>query len=173
MNFLPSAKHEYEFQMVSFVDVVFVLLSFFVLGSSFRMPERDFGLGYAEAQKAQLSPGAKAGDFPENVQVELRLKDTGVGITVGRARLADNNFDAIRAKLTEINMPSLGVLVLAEPSLSVDQVAKAMDAVLASPMKKISVAALPKPPSAKTGPEGIDRVAPIRLAAADGQEVRP
>ena len=40
-------------------------------------------------------------------------------------------------------MPELGVLVMSEPELSVDQLAHALDAILASPMKKVSVAPLP------------------------------
>jgi biopolymer transport protein ExbD len=143
MKFHPEEPHEYEFQMTSFVDVIFVLLSFFVLGTTFIAAERDFDLGYREGK---LSPGVRSEDFPDHVRVELRRGPDGVAITIGRAQLAANNFDGIRAKLAEINMPQLGVLMLAEPDLSVDQVAKAMDAALASPMKKISVAALAKEP---------------------------
>ncbi|MFB3892057.1 MAG: ExbD/TolR family protein [Phycisphaerae bacterium] len=141
MNLGQDEKHEYEFQMVSFVDVIFVLLSFFVLGTHFIMPERDFGMGYTQAT---LAAGARAEDFPSSVQVELRRTPGGVGITVGKARLAENDFGAIRSKLTEINMPQMGVLVLADPALSVDQVARAMDSALASPMKRLSVARLPQ-----------------------------
>jgi biopolymer transport protein ExbD len=148
MNLLPEEKHEYDFQMTSFVDVIFVLLSFFVLGTTFSLSERDFDLGY---RQSQLSPGARMEDFPKNVRVELRRQAEGVAITIGRAQLAANDFDGIRAKLTEINMPSLEVLVLAEPDLTVDQVAKAMDAALASPMKKIAVSSLPKSGPAVAG----------------------
>lgn len=144
MTFAPQEKNEYEFQMTSFVDVIFVLLSFFVLGTTFVAAERDFELGYREGM---LGPGARAEDFPEQVRVELRRAGGGVGIRVGRAALADNDFAGLRAKLTEINMPALGVLVLAEDDLSVDQVARAMDAALASPMKKISVSNLARAPA--------------------------
>ena len=146
MRFHIDEKHEYDFQMTSFVDVVFVLLSFFVLGTTFIVTERDFNLGYREGK---LSPGAKAEDFPDNVRVELRRGPAGLMITIGQAKLAPNDFEGIREKLTEINMPNLSVLLLAEPNLSVDQVAKAMDAALASPMKKVAVAALVKAGSAR------------------------
>jgi biopolymer transport protein ExbD len=133
---LPQKDHEYEFQMVSFVDVIFVLLSFFVLGSQFKTLERDFALGYSQQP---LAAGAKVEDFPESVQVELRRRGGGVAIAIGAARLKDDDFEAIRAKLSEINLPALPVLILADPDLSVDQVAKALDAALASPMKRVSV----------------------------------
>ncbi len=139
MKLLPQSKHEYEFQMVSFVDVIFVLLSFFVLGSSFKMPEKDFGLGYSQPA---FSSGAKAGDFPTNVLVELRRSGAGAAIQIGRAKLPDNDFGAIRAKLSEINMPQMNVLLAAEGDLSVDVLARAMDAALASPMKKVSITTL-------------------------------
>ncbi len=137
MNLSPR-PNEYEFQMVSFVDVIFVLLSFFVLGSTFGGPERDFGLGY---QAAALAPGAKSSDYPSDVRVELRRQEDGhVAIKIGQARVSQDDYRAIRDKLAEINMPSIGVWIVADPTLTVDQVAKAFDAALASPMQKVKVA---------------------------------
>ena len=132
------------------VDVVFILLSFFVMATQFALPERDFAMGHRR-------PGAAAGavreDFPSVIPVRLRRSGAGVAITVGQARLADNDFDALRAKLTEINMPGIGVAFVADPDLSVGQVARALDAALASPMKQVSVAR-PAPAGAAGGPSG-------------------
>jgi biopolymer transport protein ExbD len=152
MKFQSTGQHEYEFQMVSFVDVIFVLLSFFVLGSSFVLPERVFGLGHADAN---LSTKAKPEDFPDNIQVELRRHGDAVAIRVGSAKLSDNGFDELRAKLVEINMPNLAVMIAADPELSVDLVAKALDAALAGPMKKVSLSRLVEaaPPVAAAGAE--------------------
>ena len=121
------------------VDVVFILLAFFVLATQFLVPERDFTMGHREAASGG---GAVREDFPSIIPVRLMRTDAGVAITVGRARLPHDDYDAIRAKLSEINMPGIGVLILADPSLQVDHVARALDAVLASPMKKVSVAKL-------------------------------
>jgi len=126
-------------QIAPMVDVVFILLAFFVMGTRVRIPERDFAMGY---RPAALARGAVAEDFPTAIPIQLRRAGEGVAITVGQARLPDDQFDAIRAKLTEINLPHLDVLVMADPLLSVDQVVRAMDAVLASPMKKVSVSRL-------------------------------
>jgi biopolymer transport protein ExbD len=139
MNF-KTERNEYEFQMTSFVDVIFVLLSFFVMGSSFVSLERDFAMGYSEAQGRTA---ARAEDFPSNIVVELRDKGDKVGIAVGSARMADNDFVAITGTLQRINMPDLNVLVRPDATLTVQQVAQAVDAVLASPMKKVSLANLP------------------------------
>ena len=121
------------------VDVVFILLAFFVMATQFMAPERDFTMGHREAG---AGGGAVREDFPSTIQVRLERADAGVAITVGQARLPHNNYDAIRAKLTQINMPGIGVLILADPSLRVGDVARALDAALASPMKKVSVAKL-------------------------------
>lgn len=126
-------------EMTAMVDVVFILLSFFVLATQFRSREADVAMGY---EQVALSPGAAAEDFPRTVPVVLRNTVRGVAITIGRAELPVNGYDAIRRKLTEINIPELPVTVLADPSLSVDQVARALDAVLASPMRKVRVARL-------------------------------
>jgi biopolymer transport protein ExbD len=126
-------------QIAPMVDTVFSLLAFFVLATQVRIPERDFHLGYREMT---LARGAVAEDFPSAVIVQLRQTADGVAITIGQARLPNDQFDGIRAKLAEINMPDLDVVLMADPDLTIDQVARAMDAALASPMKRVSVSRL-------------------------------
>lgn len=121
------------------VDVVFILLAFFVMATQFLLPERDFAMGHREAG---FGGGAVREDFPSIIQVRLKGTPAGVAITVGQARLPHDDYGAIREKLAEINMPAIGVLILADPSLRIDDVARALDAALASPMKKVSVAKL-------------------------------
>ncbi|MBE3098436.1 MAG: biopolymer transporter ExbD [Planctomycetes bacterium] len=135
------------------VDTVFSLLAFFVLGTQVALPERDFAMGYREVA---LARGAEAQDFPAAILVQLRATPEGVAITIGQARMPNDHFDGIRAKLAEINMPGLDVIIQADPALTVDQVARALDAALASPMKKISVsrltvAAAPRKPDSRPG----------------------
>ena len=152
MNFgtREESAHRQAFQMTAMVDMVFILLAFFILASEFRLFERDVSLGSREA--VAIGMGAEEGDFPSAVPVRLRKGEKGVTITIGAARLAKNDFDGIRRKLTEINMPSLGVWVQADADLTVQQVARAFDAVLASPMKKISISRIEK--AAVDAPEG-------------------
>ena len=141
MRFTPEPSEEAGdlLKAPAMVDVVFILLAFFVLATQFLVPERDFTMGHREAASGG---GAVREDFPSIIPVRLMRTDAGVAITVGRARLPHDNYDAIRAKLAEINMPGIGVLILADPSLQIDHVARALDAALASPMKKVSVAKL-------------------------------
>jgi biopolymer transport protein ExbD len=132
-----------QLQIVPMIDIVFTLLAFLVMATEIRAPERDFAMGY---RQMQLARGAAAGDFPAAVVVQLRATAEGVAITIGQARLPNDQFDAIRAKLAEINMPGLDVVIVADPALTVDHVARAMDAALASPMKRVSVSRLGGPP---------------------------
>jgi biopolymer transport protein ExbD len=140
----PPGESEESLKIAPMVDTVFILLSFFIMATMFLKPERDFSMGY---RKAELAPGAAREDFPSMVPVVLRRTEAGVGISIGQSRLADNDYGAIRAKLADINLPGVGVVVFAEPALSVDQVARALDAALASPMKQVSVARLRGPPA--------------------------
>ena len=138
-------------QIAPMIDTVFTLLAFFVMGTQVRIPERDFAMGY---RQMTLARGAAAQDFPAAIIVQLRGTTEGVGITIGQARLPNDQFDAIRTKLTEINMPDLDVVVMADPALTVEQVAGAMDAALASPMKKVSVSRLGGPPQKAPAAKG-------------------
>ena len=144
MKFMrKSAEAEHGFQMTAMVDVVFILLSFFVLGMNIRQPERDFAMGYGGTMQAIA--GLHEGDLPSQIAVKLKCSGSTVSITIGQVALPSDDYDAIRAKLTEINAPSVPVTLVLDGQLSVEQVAKAMDAVLSSPMKKVSVARLDLP----------------------------
>lgn len=152
-----------QLQIAPMVDTVFTLLAFFVLGTQVALPERDFAMGYREVA---LARGAEAQDFPAAILVQLRGTPEGVAITIGQARLPNDHFDGIRAKLAEINMPGLDVVIMADPALTVDQVARAMDAALASPMKKVSVsrlaAAATKEPAAQAARAARSRMRGVR-----------
>lgn len=141
-----ECEHEEEsdelFQVSAMVDVVFILLAFFVLSVQFHGGERDLTLGY---QDASQSTGASSQDLPAAVRVRLGVADGGaVAIRVGQAALPDDGFDALTALLTRIDMPTIPVVIEADPALSVQQVATGMDAVLASPMKRLSLSKAPR-----------------------------
>ena len=141
-----SENHTVEdtFQMAAMVDIVFILLAFFVMATRFHQPEHDLDMGYRTAAAAGQ---AGADDLPSNVTVQLRQVSGGVAIKLGQGDLPNNGFDELTGKLTEINMPQIGVVLHVDPKLSMELVARVMDAVLQSPMKQISVTALKsKPP---------------------------
>jgi biopolymer transport protein ExbD len=140
MKFNRHTEEESDelFQVSAMVDVVFILLAFFVLSVRFTGGERDLPLGYQEQSQ---STGAAAQDMPAAVLVSLGPADDGaVSIRVGDALLPDDGFDQLTALLTQIDLPTVPVVIQADAGLSVQQVATGMDAVLASPMKRLSLA---------------------------------
>jgi biopolymer transport protein ExbD len=143
MNLLPHHDDEDGelFEITAMVDVVFILLAFFVLSVAFERPERDLSIGYAQAS---LPTGSTAEDFPAQVMVRLWPGENGaVRLAMGDRQLPDDRFDQITATLAHMDMPQIPVVIAASANLTVQQVAQAMDAVLASPMKRMSLSRLP------------------------------
>lgn len=134
-------RHEEEsdelFQVAAMVDVVFILLAFFVMSVRFHGGERDLPLGYDQPSQ---SSGAAAQDMPASVFIQLDQAEGGaVSIRVGDAQLPNDGFDQMTVLLEQIDLPSVPVVIEADEMLSVQQVATGMDAVLASPMKRLSL----------------------------------
>lgn len=142
MNFRDKHEDESEetFQVTAMVDVVFILLAFFVLTVRFTGGERDLPVGYTD-----LSPpaGASTQDLPSEVLIRARPSGQGgVWLAVGETVLQEDGFSELTATLTHLNLPELPVVIAADGDLSVQQVAALMDAVLASPMSRMSLARL-------------------------------
>lgn len=126
------------FQVAAMVDIVFILLAFFVLSVRFHGGERDLPLGYQDTSE---STGAASEDMPAVITVRLGSADNGaVAIRVGGARLPDDGYAQLTELLKQIDLPTVPVVIEADDALSVQQVATGMDAVLASPMKRLSMA---------------------------------
>lgn len=147
MNFHrePQEETSERFQVSAMVDVVFILLAFFVMSVRFTGGERDLTLGY---QDQTQSTGASAEDLPAAVRVRFNATESGaVAIRVGDSALPDNGFDDLTALLTQIDLPRIPVVIESDADLSIQQVATGMDAVLASPMKRLSLSPVAKDPS--------------------------
>ena len=121
----------------SMVDVVFILLAFFVMTATLR----TFEHGLAMSSSGPVT-GLAAQDLPQQVPIELRAVDAGVAITIGQAALAPNDFAAVTDTLTLLDLPDSTVVLRSDPKLTIEQVSQAIEAVLASPMKKLSLARL-------------------------------
>ncbi len=130
------------FQIAAMVDVVFILLAFFVLSVRFHSSERDLAMTHHDAGP----PSAVAQDMPSQIVVRVeRDASGGVHMSLGSAVMPMNGYGALTARLTQINLPEMPVVLAADPELSVDQVAHVIEAVLASPMNKMSLSRLPDP----------------------------
>ncbi len=141
MRFDPPPDPDSDLlDLTSMVDVVFILLAFFVITARFFSAEVDLTLGAdSEAPSVQgLSPE----DLPSEILVVLRTAEDGVAIQLGQRELAINGFDDLTGLLNELDMEQVPVRIASDPTLSVDQLASAMDAVLAGPGDQISLAEL-------------------------------
>lgn len=142
MNFdtPPSESEEPELNITPMVDLVFNLLAFFVLTAVFGS-ERDLAAG--ADRPTQESAASQPGDLPDRIVIRLvPAEGSGVSLTLGQAGLGIDAFDAVTAKLGEINMPGMPVVIAADRRVGVQQVARVMDAVLSSPMKRVSLSQL-------------------------------
>lgn len=122
--------------LTSMIDVVFTLLAFFVITIRVFGAEHDAVVG---AERPLQPAGIVQGDLPQRITIRL-IDVPGTGkmqIIVGSNELASPA--DITQQLRAINLPSVPVVIAASPSLTVDQVARAVDAALHSPMQKISL----------------------------------
>lgn len=138
-----AADEEELVNLTSMVDVVFILLSFFVLTTRFVGEERELAVGEASEQSA---PGLAAEDLPVAVRVQLRPSDVGVAIRLGQVDLPVDAFGEITARLEAMEVGELPVVIAAHESLPVASVARAIEAVLNSPNQQVSLAVLEDEP---------------------------
>jgi biopolymer transport protein ExbD len=122
--------------LTSMIDVVFTLLAFFVISMRVFGAERDAVVG---AERPLSPAGIVQGDLPQRITIRL-IDVSGTGkmqILVGSQELASPA--EITQQLQAINLPSVPVVFAASPTLTVEQVAAAVDAALHSPMQKVSL----------------------------------
>lgn len=125
--------------MTSLVDVVFILLSFFVLTAKFGH-ERDVMIGAEPPMQAGAA--VQSSDLPERVVIRLTPGGTAESLRIVIGQTAVTDVSSITVKLTEISLPAVPVVLAADERVRIDQLAQAMDAVLASPMKRLSLSGL-------------------------------
>ena len=139
-NAHDDADADELFQVMPMVDVVFILLAFFVLTVRFSGGEQDLTVGATEAGQVT---GAAAQDLPAEILVRVRPGAGGrLWLAVGETVLPEDGLRDLTAVMQQINVPDLPVVIAADGALSVQQVAATMDAVLAGPMKQVSLARL-------------------------------
>lgn len=139
-----SEMHTDEvFELTPMVDVVFILLSFFVISAQMYGNEHDVAMRYRTMTQTQ---GLAQGDLPPAVVITLRnLEGHRVGITLGQREMLPGDYAAITQTLDQINLPQLPVVVQAQGDVLIQEVTKTVDAVLASSMKQVSLAKSPLP----------------------------
>jgi biopolymer transport protein ExbD len=129
------------FEMTAMVDVVFILLTFFIISAQMFGAEHDVAMHYRTSTQTQ---GLAQGDLPPSIVITLHnLDEKTVGLTLGQRELLPNDYAAITQMLQTINLPDLPVVVQSQGDVLIDNVTRAVDSVLASPMKKVSLAKSP------------------------------
>ena len=139
----PQMHNDEPFEMTAMVDVVFILLTFFIVSAQMFGDEHDIAMHY---QTAAQSQGLADGDLPPAVVITLQnLNAHTVGIRIGQQDIQPGDYSSITETLSKINLPQLSVIVQAQGNVLIAEVSKAIDAVLASPMKQVSLSKSPRP----------------------------
>ena len=121
--------------LTSMVDVVFILLAFFVLTARFVGPERDL-----VTDALSDAPAAAPEDLPEVVTIRL---DAAGAITLGTRAIPDH--PALTGALRNLAPADLPVQIDADATLPVDHVARTLDAVLQTHLTRVALV----PPQAR------------------------
>lgn len=126
------------FDLPAMVDVVFILLAFFVLTSAIVPMERDFAASTADAQ----GQGTAITSMLPSVDVHLTRAGDGVAISIGPTRVPVESFADLTGRLNELALPETQVVLVPGPDVSVEALMQAADAVLASAMPDLAIARL-------------------------------
>ena len=147
-NNQSELENNEPFEMTAMVDVVFILLTFFIVSAQFMGNEHDVTMQHQNSSPAQ---GLIAEDLPPAIVITLSNLDAQtVGINIGQRQLLPNDYAQITQVLTQINMPQLPVMLQVDGDVIVQNVTHAIEAVIASPMKKITLT--PPPPGSPGSP---------------------
>lgn len=135
-----------ELKMTPMIDVVFLLLVFFVWTSSFEVPEFDLPSAIAEppaggSEVVSESPPAEAFD---EIVIRLTLREAQVRITLNGQPLDD--MSALSSRLTEILALGVQPPVIVDPSeqITMNVAVQAYDAARAAGADRVLMAAEPE-----------------------------
>ncbi len=151
---LPEARRrrrsagDTEVAMTPMIDVIFLLLVFFLATSSFQTIEKLLPSGVstqptATGADAAQPPPEPTEDAIEQVLVELRKRPSGVSAVVNGAPLAA--FDDLRERLTAIRVAHADVPVVIDPDedVAMQEVVRAYDWARQSGLVRVYLAARP------------------------------
>lgn len=129
------------FDLPAMVDVVFILLAFFVLTAAIVPLERDF----AATATTDEGVGEVTGVMLPSLEVRLVRVGDGVAITLGPSRVAVESFEDLTRRLDSLALASTQVVLTPDADVPMEAVMRAADAVLASAMPDLAIARLGAP----------------------------
>ncbi|HHO70430.1 MAG TPA: biopolymer transporter ExbD [Halothiobacillus sp.] len=130
MNFRPRAREELDLNLIPLIDVVFMLLIFFMLTTTF---VRDTAL------EVEL-PLAKSGQVEQAQQVNM-LEISQDGVYALNGQLLDSS-QLVQA-LQSVHDPEKTLLILADSNAQHQKVITAMDAAREVGITRLSLGTLP------------------------------
>lgn len=133
MRFARRRTEEPEIGLTSLIDVVFLLLIFFMVTTSF-VDEAGLSVALPEAGQAEAAPEPAAATV---------VVDAGNGIFVGGRRLRGP--DALREALAGLATDARELRIRADGRASHRTVVTVMDAAAAAGFRRIDIAARPEP----------------------------
>lgn len=141
-----TSSESLELKMTPMIDVVFLLLIFFVWTSSFELPEFDLPSAIAEppAGGTEVNTQPAPAEAFDEIVIRLSVRDANVVIELNGQPLADTN--ELRVRLEEILALGVQPPVIIDPSLEVTMnvAVKAYDAARLAGADRVLFAARPE-----------------------------
>ena len=129
-----EAREGLELQMAPMVDVVFLLLVFFLLATHIVFEEVQ-----VRSSVRTLGARASAQLAAEATTIVIRLEQAPEGRRILVGNVACATFEELARRLTDMNLPKLPVLIVSDPGLAFDVLATAIDACLAAGYENLSL----------------------------------
>ncbi len=123
-----------ELQMAPMVDVVFLLLIFFLLATHIALREVQ-----VRSSLRTLGAQESAELTAEATTIVIRLEQGPAGRTIRLGNVRCTTFEELQQRLTDIALPELPVLLISDAGLAFDVLARAIDTCLASGYKDLSL----------------------------------
>lgn len=120
-----------EIAMTPMIDVIFLLLVFFIATSSFRIVEKLLPSSVSEQSPASgdqsIPPPEQLQELLEQVVVKLRQGDSGMIVELNGQPL--ENFESLELRLRSIAQlqSNLPVIISPDPTVTADRVVKSYD----------------------------------------------
>ena len=132
MNFRRSGQEDVGFQMAPMIDIIFLLLAFFITTQIYAQWEQDVDISL---------PSAESGEHPKRLPGEVIVNVHANGaITVNGQTLGDSRLESMLQRLSQITRKGQPILIRADEEAAFKYVIKVLDYCRKSDIWNISFA---------------------------------
>lgn len=137
MNLRPRRQDEPEITLTPLIDVVFLMLIFFMVSTTF---QREADMSVTLPETGEVEPTERAGE-----RFELAISADGDFFVNGRA-LVNSQLETIRRALEEARTeaPEVPLIIRADARTGHQDVVRAMEAAGAANISQLRIATLPQ-----------------------------